>query len=256
MKRVVVYPYSMASMSGRNLARSFDRGIRVYPDRTYRPRDNHLVVNWGNSNAPVWDNFISYANFINLPSQVEVATNKREAFRNLRRNDVSIPKFTTDVHEAHEWDSPVVARELLRSHSGRGAHYVPRSNRDVLLGSLSGCPLYVEYIKKSAEYRIHVFQGEVIDEQQKRVRAGSEENDFQIRSYQNGWVFCRDTLRIPDRVRSGAVGAVQALGLDFGAVDVIWNEHYDMSYVLEVNTAPGLHGSTLSTYVDAITRLR
>ena len=37
-----------------------------------------------------------------------------------------------------------------------------------------------------------------------------------------------------------ATKAVAALGLDFGAVDVIYNEKYGRAYVLEVNTAPGL----------------
>jgi glutathione synthase/RimK-type ligase-like ATP-grasp enzyme len=48
------------------------------------------------------------------------------------------------------------------------------------------------------------------------------------------------------------LAAVSALGLDFGAVDIIWNEREDKCYVLEVNTAPGLQGSTLENYANAI----
>jgi len=43
--------------------------------------------------------------------------------------------------------------------------------------------------------------------------------------------------------------AVNCLGLDFGAVDIIYNQKKDVSFVLEVNTAPGLEGSTLNEYV-------
>ena len=46
--------------------------------------------------------------------------------------------------------------------------------------------------------------------------------------------------------------AIKALGLDFGAVDIIYNEAEDQHYVLEVNTAPGLEGTTLQKYTEAI----
>jgi D-alanine-D-alanine ligase-like ATP-grasp enzyme len=42
--------------------------------------------------------------------------------------------------------------------------------------------------------------------------------------------------------------------LDFGAVDVIWNEKEDKYYVLEVNTACGLEGTTLDKYVEQFRR--
>jgi D-alanine-D-alanine ligase-like ATP-grasp enzyme len=37
-------------------------------------------------------------------------------------------------------------------------------------------------------------------------------------------------------------------GLDFGAVDVIWNAQKEKPYVLEINTAPGLEGQTIADY--------
>jgi glutathione synthase/RimK-type ligase-like ATP-grasp enzyme len=46
-----------------------------------------------------------------------------------------------------------------------------------------------------------------------------------------------------------AVHCVSALGLDFGAVDVIENKKG--SWILEVNTAPGLEGQTLEVYRSA-----
>jgi len=44
--------------------------------------------------------------------------------------------------------------------------------------------------------------------------------------------------------------AIAALGLDFGAVDIIWNNHYQLATVLEVNTAPGLEGQTITDYAN------
>jgi len=66
-------------------------------------------------------------------------------------------------------------------------------------------------------------------------------------------VFCRDGIA-PCTVRNSiSIAAVDALCLDFGAVDIIYNEHEDKYYVLEVNSAPGLEGTTLEKYVEALT---
>ena len=60
---------------------------------------------------------------------------------------------------------------------------------------------------------------------------------------------------VPDVCRSLAIDSVAALRLDFGAVDIIWNKRHDRYYTLEVNTAPGLEGTTLERYSNAIRRL-
>jgi D-alanine-D-alanine ligase-like ATP-grasp enzyme len=52
-----------------------------------------------------------------------------------------------------------------------------------------------------------------------------------------------------------ACDAIINLGLDFGAVDIIYNEKNNRWVVLEVNTAPGLSGETLNRYVEMIKEL-
>ena len=118
--------------------------------------------------------------------------------------------------------------------------------------------MYTKYFKKADEYRVHVFDGEVIDVQQKRKRqeVPNEEVDYQVRSGRNGWVFCRDGVDCPGSVRIMACRAVNVLGLDFGAVDIGWNRHNEECAVFEVNTAPGLEGSTLDSYYRAIANRR
>lgn len=116
-------------------------------------------------------------------------------------------------------------------------------------------PLYTKYKRKDKEYRVHVFKGEIIDTQEKR-RVGKSHrpatyNEY-IRNHSTGWVFCRGGLRIPIGLHELALSAITALELDFGAVDIIHNSKHQKSYVLEVNTAPGLEGTTLTKYVDAI----
>lgn len=103
-----------------------------------------------------------------------------------------------------------------------------------------------------------MFAKEVIDIQQKRLANGAREveghNEY-IRSHANGWIFAREDIVEPKELRSLALEATAALGLDFGAVDIIWNEKEDKCYCLEVNTAPGLEGQTLISYTNAIRRL-
>ena len=65
-------------------------------------------------------------------------------------------------------------------------------------------------------------------------------------------MFCRDDVVRNDTMDLLAISAVDSLGLDFGAVDIIWNESEDQYYVLEVNTAPGVEGTTLQKYTEAI----
>ena len=42
--------------------------------------------------------------------------------------------------------------------------------------------------------------------------------------------------------------------VDFGAVDVVWNQQNGQAYVLEINTAPGLAGQTITSYANAFRR--
>jgi len=276
--RPIIYPYKMGSGSARLLSTELrnrgHRALRVRPDGNYRPFRNHLIINWGNSHPPQWGiNFRrtggpDYNNVLNMWPSVAVASNKLTAFQIMQEAGVHIPEFTTDVRVAMEWkfEGPILARYKLSGHSGAGIEFVPRqtahwdTDYDAVLQAMvdDNCPLYVKYIKKAAEYRVHVFRGEVIDIQQKMKRRDidNEAVDYKVRNHANGWIYARDNITQPHAmVLEQANNAVRALGLDFGAVDIIWNNHYQSCYVLEVNTAPGLEGTTVTKYANAIETL-
>jgi len=67
-----------------------------------------------------------------------------------------------------------------------------------------------------------------------------------------GWVYARSDVAIPDMLCTIAMEAVLLLGLDFGAVDIGHKVNENKFFVFEVNTAPGLEGSTLDKYSKAI----
>ncbi|MNL18562.1 hypothetical protein D3C87_1397120 [compost metagenome] len=89
-----------------------------------------------------------------------------------------------------------------------------------------------------------------IQRKARRKDVADDAINWKIRNHGNGFIFARneDGITPPD-VLVQAVNAVKALGLDFGAVDVIFNDKEQKAYVLEVNTAPGLAGETLQGYV-------
>ncbi len=253
---IKIIPYKMGSQSGRTLSEALRaRGQVVHRVRrdsaTYRLRRSHTLVNWGCSSITAAIGL----NILNEPANVQAASNKLTAFGLMQRAGVSIPEFTADREYAvNEWmgeNIPFLVRTTLNGHSGAGIHYI-EAGTDAL-EDLSG-PLYVKYIKKQSEYRVHVFKDEVIDIQQKRKRQETDNEDvnYQVRSHDNGWVFCRDGITEPQGIRELAIAAVRSLGLDFGAVDIIYNARQSQCYVLEVNTAVGLAGSTVDSYVNAI----
>jgi glutathione synthase/RimK-type ligase-like ATP-grasp enzyme len=190
---------------------------------------------------------------LNQPHAIRLAANKLESFKRFFDFNIITPMWTEKKDEAMDWvqggATQVLCRTVLNGHSGRGI--IVCSNP----GELVDAPLYVKYKKKKAEFRVHVFAGKVIDVQQKKRRDGfREDENFNqlIRNHGNGWVYCRENLQYTPDLEVEAVKAVGCLGLDFGAVDMIYNQHENRYYVLEVNTAPGIHGQTLDLYVQAI----
>jgi D-alanine-D-alanine ligase-like ATP-grasp enzyme len=124
---------------------------------------------------------------------------------------------------------------------------------------VKAAPLYVQYKKKRHEYRVHVFGNQntgwsVIDVTQKKKRKGFENVNTKIRNHKNGWIYAREGIIEPKDLRQQALNAAFCANLPFAAIDIIWNELEDKCYVLEVNTAPGLDGTTLSNYTDAFVK--
>jgi len=228
-------------------ARGFNARRLLLQGSRFVPRQEDLVINWGDCGS---------SELGGLNVDTSQATNKLSCFHALAAAGVWIPEFTDDIHVANTWLSEgctVVARQHLRGSSGSGVVIHDEATEEVIRA-----PLYTKYIKKSNEYRAHVFNGKVIDVQRKarNTDVPDEEVNWQVRTHANGFIYMRgDTespVSLPDDIKEMCVASVEACGLDFGAVDLIHNGHYDKYYVLEINTAPGITGSTVGKYADAI----
>lgn len=255
-----ILQYKAGSKSAKSLAEALTlrrgRRVRRVLSSAFLPaKPNRILINWGSANPPQFQ----YQGIINDTNAVNVAGNKLLAFQKLKDGGVLVPEFTADQQLAQTWLEEghiVVVRHELRGHSGNGIELVDRFSVGV-----PRAPLYVQYKKKKHEFRVHVFDGQVIDIQEKKKERDSEQTEVQkkIRSHANGWVFCRENLNLDgdkrERLSNIAINAIRALALDFGAVDIIYNQKENQFYVLEVNTAPGLEGRTLEVYTNAIINL-
>lgn len=253
MKRIILYPYKLYSNSTKLLVKQLEQITgkwvrRITGTGKYTPKTNDLIINWGNSHPP---NFGTLG-IINDPNAVAIAINKIDSFRMFDIHGVRCPKWTTNYEEALDWINrgrKVVCRSLINGNSGNGITMASNNT------GLIKVPLYVEYKKKAKEFRVHVFKEKIIDVVEKRKRNGFNNllnaNTY-IRSHNNGWVFCRNNIEEPKELREIALKAIKALGLDFGAIDIIWNKYENLCYILEINTAPGLDNKTTSIYKDKI----
>lgn len=261
LSRIGLLPWKMQSESAKKLstalATKLNRRIpRLYTEGgTYQPRPADVVINWGNSQVPGnWRQFHGFADiFINNPVNVAISANKLRTFQKFTEDPLMLglfPDFTTSLEEAKSWVNQgilVVCRTKLSSHSGDGIIVAAREE-----DLPATCPLFVKYIKKVQEFRVHVAFGNVIDVQEKRKRTDYRgEINYAVRNHHTGWVYCREEIIEPASLRESATKAVRSIGLDFGAVDIIYNRHKNTCFVLEVNTAPGLEGTSVSIYVDA-----
>lgn len=223
---------------------------RLYTDESSSlvARPSLHIINWGCSTVP---NRLRNGTFINNVRAVAAASNKLSAFNGMKADgSINLPEYTESYDTALEWVNEgkvVVCRTKLNGHSGAGIVLAARQE-DVV----QNCPLYVKYIKKASEFRVHVAFGKVIDVQAKRKRADYEgDTDYAIRNHHTGWVYCREDVVEPATLREQAIASILTLGLDFGAVDIIYNKHLNQCFVLEVNTAPGLEGTSVTNYTNA-----
>ena len=239
-----IFPYKAGSISAKRLARSLGV-LRVRP--TYNARRKDVIVNWGSSTPP---HFRWMEQDLNKPHAIALASNKFKTFSELSLNDFDdIPQWSCHLDDAQEWidnGHTVYCRTTLTGHSGRG---IVIANT---LNELVNAPLYTVKTKHRDEYRVHIFKGEVLDVQKKKRKLGFNGSSSGIRNHSSGWIYARTDVAIPDMLCPIAIQAVELLGLDFGAVDIGHKVNDNKFFVFEVNTAPGLEGSTLDKYTKAI----
>jgi hypothetical protein len=219
MKKLFLYAYNQGSKGAKALVDALNIKRIKHERSKFKGNNNKVVINWGSSQSPpeVGKCFI-------LNAAAGIASNKLATFEKLKDKPYC-PQFWTKKDDVvFDKGTKIVCRTVLNGHSGKGI-IISESKEQ-----LADAPLYVKYIPKKEEYRVHVVNGEIIHLQRKARKKDVPDDDC-------------------------AVDAVASLGLDFGAVDVIYNEKNNAAYVLEVNTAPGLEGTTIQKYAEAFAKV-
>lgn len=204
-------------------------------------RTQDVVVNWGESRAPDDERVANSGN------AVARAANKLDSLRILQEAGIHVPRFSTNPHDFTDGGTFLGRR---RSHTGgTDIKVFDAAHTEAIFSDY-----FTEFIPSAQEFRIHVFRGECIGSQVKKWVGEGDVPDVPIRNHVRGWEFVPFVRSRPNASRiEAASAALSALGLDFGAVDVLAGEDGN-TYVLEVNTAPGLSERFLNIYADAIRR--
>lgn len=191
---------------------------------------------------------------INKRTAVEVASNKLTAFDRLIEGHVRIPPIFKPEQINHHTPFPLLARRAR----GQGGKDIVLCMQRSDIPRMNNVSFYSHYIPTAREFRVHVFQGEVLKISEKIL---TDEEKFKvpwIRNFDNGYTFRQMRNDLPAylkaRVRDTGIHAVEAMGLDFGAADVILGDDGEV-YVLEINTGPGLSDNSLEVYARKFAEL-
>lgn len=253
-----IYPHDEHSNGARALKEELGARRILHRNSKFQGSKDTVVINWGAHDVP---EAIGRCKVLNPPQAVSCCSDKTKFFDKMTRNKGGrIPEWTTSKDDVAQWLSQrktVVARTLTKAKSGRGIFFFED------LASFVSAPLYTVYVKKKEEYRVHFAFGKVIDIQKKVLRKTDDnghpidpkKTDWRIRNLANGFVFIRNDVQMPEDVIAQSMKCAEVSGLDFGAVDVVWNEQQGKAYVLEINTAPGLEGTTITNYANAFRAL-
>ena len=195
---------------------------------------------------------------LNKGTAIQVAADKWEFMNQMRDAKIRIPK--TWAPGGMDIQFPCLARK--REHVGGTDIVLCLQKTDVAIACAReaeggyGCEFLSEYIPTAKEFRLHVWEERVIKTSQK-VRTPDENGKYPpfqpwVRNFGAGYTFRQPDERVAATTKYMAVQAVELAGLHFGAVDVIVGDD-GYPYVLEVNTAPGLHtDSGFEVYVRRI----
>ena len=215
-----------------------DMGIPSINGYQHRLREHYpFIIRWGVGCG------IGYVPqvVVNKMNAVNNAVNKYKAITLFNEGGVRTAPFTDQV--------PVVGR--TREHTQGQNFWLCWEQSQVDGARRDGAEYFIKYIPVKQEFRVHVLGGEVGFVQRKYQRNRSTSAFMGIQGFTDSWH--REIYEgrdVTQDLKDTAVKAVEALGLDFGGVDLIVSLDDGLSYVCEVNTGPALpHPRVRAPYI-------
>ena len=235
--------YTRASRpTGRALAQELN--LQHYGIRTPRSGTPEILIRWGSRRLMGHPGLV-----LNQASAIARASDKVRTLEILRDEGIPHVPFFTDWEKARAYGGVILGRDR-RGMQGRDiVAYDPTWG--ILERDHEWFSIYQE---PTREMRLHVVGDEVVRIQGKYLDFPDDAQNPYVRNFANGYRFRSPPLDLHSSRKQWAVKAVQALGLDFGAVDLLLFGDDEECALLEVNTAPACSPLTISAYAEAIER--
>ena len=205
------------------------------------------VVFWGTRVPLKANSAIVY----NHPENLNNASNKGLARALFHEAGIPIPMLI-NYEEANDANYPLILR---RNHHRGGMFFFVVNNKEELDAAISkhikGDDFYIsEIYPKTAEYRVHCASGKALLVKQKPTPDNPKEIAWNFHINEKPWKTIDRKDYDPDMIKI-ALDAVEQLGLDFGAVDIMSKpsaKGFPPHVVIEVNTAPSYTPYLISKY--------
>lgn len=173
--------------------------------------------------------------FVNPRSAISRCSNKAAARKRMRDFGVPVPEPLK--HPYRDNDSwPVIGRPSF--HQEGSGFFICNNYEEILSAMKSGAGYFSHVFHKTNEFRVHCGHGRVILIQDKEDHKFNREGNFRTARHEPWWIPYRSNAI--KSVMLAGLGATDSLGLDFSAVDVMWNDKDQTCSVLECNSAPTL----------------
>lgn len=258
--------YHAGYETGDNLSQALKENIDYFKKIRFnlnfkKIRKTDLFIRWGDTRDKELDDSIvrAGATILNKATAILRNTNKLKSLDILKRENINVPNIFTRKDDINTF--PVLGRD--RSHHG-GTDIVFINGNKYGNNDYSKIPtkdFYTEFIPSDIEYRVHVFCGEIVRVTRKSFRGHDKDGNIVekksvIRNDTFGWghshIDIDSFVEAHPKSAKIALRAVSAIGLDFGAVDIIIAKENNQPYVLEVNSCPRLNSIGIDLYVDLI----
>lgn len=165
------------------------------------------------------------------------AANKLQQLQKFKAAGILTPPFWEQLPTAAE-DFPVLGRKLSH-HGGLDIRLFLQPDD---IKDFGPSDFYTRFVPRTTEYRTWIYRRRHLATYEKIRKGGFRRRSTVNANYKNGFAFqLVPSESIPDGIRDIASRCIDALGLDFGAVDIMRGQDQKL-YVLEVNSAPGVEG--------------
>lgn len=243
MKFTILYS-GRSSKTGKDLLNKFKPlSKKAFRKRTNKKLNTDVILRWGST-----EEFERLKGRLELNSLEAVSNASNKAIMMKKLLDASIP--TPKVL----FNPTACPADLIdeKYKDENGGFFVRGRNNEIRYDDeLKPGDLYISrpIEDKRREYRVHVFNGEVIAIYEKipkedGIKLFKAHNcHFELKTMEN----CKLTLED----QQICIKAVNALGLLFGGVDVARTKQKEI-YIMEINSSPALNGTNIDRYVTKI----